>query len=540
MHLNILDSDNYNISGCSYVKMILSIFLETCLIIYPAFSSNNQKIYIIISIILTIIITFINILYGRIFHSYFPLSLIGEYHNLLGLTDSILSIININDSIIIIFPILQLLLLQNSVSEKVLFHFNFNIPKLSVVTIFIIVLEIFSTYRSFTWKAFIPCRIIQTINREIESYNYEKELYTFRNGIINTYIRDCWNYIYSYKKELSYETIIEIKSKSKREYNHTVHHKNNIIFIIVESLMTFPIDLYIDGTEITPTLNKLKKEGYYNPNMISQIEKGMSSDGQFIYFTGLLPHKNNVTIVNFIDNVYHGLGKFASRKNMKTIMVVPTTKKFWHQEEACIIYGIEDLWSKENYYQTQDINYIDEWLNDEQIFNYSRWLCEQTSSPFFLTILTSSMHMPYYNKFEQAKIQISSSKNSYEYINYLQKVNYMDYQLGVFIQYLKDKGLYDNSTIIIASDHKVPFEFKEVNNYNIPLFITNCKQSESNDTIGQIDIYPTILDLLNISDTTWRGVGYSIYSKKGNERIKYNEQFEISNLILESNFFKDY
>jgi hypothetical protein len=112
MHLNILDSNNYAISGCSYIKMILSIFLETCLIIFPTFTNKNRVKYIIISIILIFIISFINILYGRIFHSYFSLSLIGEYHNLSGLSDSILSIINIYDVSLIIYIIILLLFIS--------------------------------------------------------------------------------------------------------------------------------------------------------------------------------------------------------------------------------------------------------------------------------------------------------------------------------------------------------------------------------------------------------------------------------------------
>ena len=241
------------------------------------------------------------------------------------------------------------------------------------------------------------------------------------------------NLVFSSEKKLSEDEIIQIKSRLKRAYTPTNQSVDNLILIIVESLMTFPIDLFIDGIEITPTLNKLKNEGYYNPNMVSQIEKGMSSDGQFIYFTGILPHKNNITIIDYIKNEYNGIGEYAFKKGIKTIMIVPTTHNFWRQEQACQKYGIDELWSKEKYQYTQDYTSLDEWLNDEQIFNYSSWICKQTTSPFFLTILTSSMHMPYYSTFDKAKIKLSSQKYSHEYINYLQKVNYTDHQLGLLI-----------------------------------------------------------------------------------------------------------
>ena len=51
--------------------------------------------------------------------------------------------------------------------------------------------------------------------------------------------------------------------------------KENIILIIVESLLSFPTDLKINGIEITPTLNKLVEKGaYYNNNMTSLIQLG--------------------------------------------------------------------------------------------------------------------------------------------------------------------------------------------------------------------------------------------------------------------------
>lgn len=544
IHLTILDFDNYLISKCSYIKMILSVLIETGLIISPVLLNICRLKYMVTSIIIVFIVSFANIFYGRFFHSYFSLVLIGEYKNLSGLSESIFSIINIFDIfyiVLILFSVIVILVtFYSNYNKRTFIVLKINNLKLFLIVCSICVLEVFITYGAFTWKAFIPNRIIYTISEEKELYNYNKELYTFRNGIINTYIRECLDFMYSNESQLSNNEVKNIKDKIRREYNPTNKSANNIILIIVESLMSFPIDLVIDEIEITPTLNKLKEEGYYNPNMLSQIEKGMSSDGQFMYFTGLLPHTYDITVIDYLQNEYKGLGKYASQKGMKSIMVIPTTKHFWHQEEACESYGVESLWSKENYHCTLDTTYVDEWLNDEQIFNYSRWICEDTSYPFFLTILTSSMHMPYYTNFDKAQIQLSNSKYSYEYINYLQKINYTDNQLGKFIQNLKNKGLYDNSIIIIASDHKAPIEFEEVVNYNIPLIITKCNHLLANDTIGQIDVFPTIMDIMNVPDTIWRGVGYSIYTNKSTNKINYSEQVEISNLLLESNFFKYY
>ena len=92
---------------------------------------------------------------------------------------------------------------------------------------------------------------------------------------------------------------------SKRSSNHQRNPNiKNVMFILLESFLSAPIDLEVDGKEITPFLNSLKRDSsvYYNGNMISDIGCGESGDGQFIYMTGLLPLKNKMTVGQVKDN----------------------------------------------------------------------------------------------------------------------------------------------------------------------------------------------------------------------------------------------
>ena len=65
----------------------------------------------------------------------------------------------------------------------------------------------------------------------------------------------------------------------------------NVIVILVESYMSFTVDLKVGGEEVTPFLNSLARDSsiYYNGHMRPDITCGESSDGQFIYMTGMLP-----------------------------------------------------------------------------------------------------------------------------------------------------------------------------------------------------------------------------------------------------------
>ena len=89
----------------------------------------------------------------------------------------------------------------------------------------------------------------------------------------------------------------EYSDHSQRMTGRTAPNNiQNVIFILVESLSSYPINKSFGGVEITPNINRLLPTAYYNPNMESQAVLGESSDGQFIYLTGLLPLKSGVTI----------------------------------------------------------------------------------------------------------------------------------------------------------------------------------------------------------------------------------------------------
>ena len=84
------------------------------------------------------------------------------------------------------------------------------------------------------------------------------------------------------------------------------------------------------------------------------------------------------------------------------------------------------------------------------------------------------------------------------------------------LQIFKDKGLYENSVIVMCSDHGYPDPRTGFNkstmretrhdmivtddNVRIPLFIKcpNCRPGKVSDTVGTVDLLPTILSLLEI------------------------------------------
>ena len=78
-----------------------------------------------------------------------------------------------------------------------------------------------------------------------------------------------------------------------------IYKDKNVIMMHLESMMTFFVDLKINGVEVTPNLNKLTKEGLYFSNFYPEISVGTSSDTEFTVNTSLLPVSSGTVFVSY-------------------------------------------------------------------------------------------------------------------------------------------------------------------------------------------------------------------------------------------------
>ena len=140
----------------------------------------------------------------------------------------------------------------------------------------------------------------------------------FHRGSIRTIIPDLVNEVRGTRqlnKRQKATIEKEIRDTRLRVTTNEVNPNiKNIIFILVESYTAFTTDMKIDGKEVTPFLNRMRHSPgvYYNGNMKSNITIGQSSDGQFIYMSGLLPLRSIITVSkakNFCSSAtVHGQG----------------------------------------------------------------------------------------------------------------------------------------------------------------------------------------------------------------------------------------
>lgn len=324
----------------------------------------------------------------------------------------------------------------------------------------------------------------------------------------------------SYESPLSEEEAAAIKEYINNEIPHYTDNSfsagnKNLILIIVESLNSWAINLKIDGREVTPVLNSLVADStnIVALNVQGQVKNGRSSDGKFIYNTGLLPLLDKAVVMHYGNAPYPSIAK--ALKGYHAIEICMDAPGLWNIEGTNQSYGFHEL-----YYQRQykDKLVANGYRADQLLMDEAAKVIKATKQPFFAQIITATMHSPYDTP-DVDTTWISHSKQYTPQVrNYLERTAYFDHHLGLFLQRLAREGILDNSVVAIASDHTELVDDAPDGRRSLSptgnecaLIIMGAKQGKRIDgVVGQIDVFPTLLDVMGLNNYQWKGLGYSL------------------------------
>lgn len=303
----------------------------------------------------------------------------------------------------------------------------------------------------------------------------------------------------------------------------------NLIFIVVESL---PYKVFeMNDSLITPNLYSI----FQDPNVFITKSKvltnlGRSSDAQFIYNTGLLPLRTEPLVSKYAYNAYPSIAKALK---IPSTEIIGENGSLWSHNITTKSYGFTNIISD------LAINKVNQ---DSIIFNEALLNISEQRERFFTFITTLSMHNPYRNSnvnLSETNIYPSdiTDPRDKEYIN---RLYHFDKSLGIFIQNLKEIKKFENSLIVIIGDHDISKEDispKFWDNY-IPFIIINSPKKLYNSySCTQLDVFPTILDLMNVEyeylGVPYRGLGNSLTEPMPSKFIS-EKDFEISEKIITS------
>ena len=277
----------------------------------------------------------------------------------------------------------------------------------------------------------------------------------------------------------------------------------NLIFIIVESLNSCALNRTFDNKSFTPCMDSIIKapDVICFDNISSQAMFGQSSDGQFMYNTGVYPLIDETTLAVERTGPFPSICRELPKHHSAEF--IGESRLIWFHDETTVAYGYDELNDDLEDYRVLE--------GDEAIFAAAFQSLKTMRQPFFVLITTISMHGPYEFK---GKLPDGWEEPASTY-DFLCKTNIFDRSLSLFLSDLKKSGLYDNSVIVIAADHKATLSSLGAGGTDdgrIMFCVLNSGLSGKVDSriAGQIDVYPTILDIMGVRNPRWPGMGQSL------------------------------
>ncbi|MCM1067937.1 MAG: LTA synthase family protein [Muribaculaceae bacterium] len=326
-------------------------------------------------------------------------------------------------------------------------------------------------------------------------------------------------------------------------------HKN-LIFIVVESLNAWTVGKHYDGRAITPVMDSLiNLPGTISClNVVPQVLYGESSDGQFMYNTGLLPLRRTSVALYFPSNTYHPQTLVSSLGYCVAEEFIAERPKIWNHYLTTGQYRYTKLHC--------DLYSRDKRTSDERVLTTAADSIAAMKQPFYTFITTISTHYNFTEKNMPHPAWISGLELDKLHIDYLCSIHNVDRLIGVFIERLRREGLLDDSVIVIASDHHVavsdPAAPANQGGIEPIVFIAlNTGRHEKIDRpVGQIDVYPTILEIMgrpaqsigmSMLDTanasSVDGHGLLIGTSGDSIDARKRRAWDISELIIRGDYF---
>ena len=374
------------------------------------------------------------------------------------------------------------------------------------------------------------CLLLSLAGYLVKGENYEKRFlhnfsnrgYFAQNGMIPYGAFSLYQALFNNHKVTDEERAMVDRFLAEDCPNYTdnpysADGRRNLVLIIVESLHTWPIGMQVDGREVTPVMNSLVAGDsvIYAPHVLFQTSHGHSSDAHFIYNTGLLPLRDGVVAVHHGDGPYPTLAAALPGYDCREIICTPGVN--WNQNVTARTYGFDTLYTREHLAAALKRQGN---IDDAALIDFAGGLLPSLHQPFFLEMVTMTMHAPYTDgKLPPSWITASDTLNA-EARGYLNCVHLTDSCIGVFINDLQRHGLAGNTVLAIVSDHTQLYRNRVMgisdydavpDDWGIPLIIAGCDTTLRYDAvIGQVDVYPTLLDVMGANAYPWKGLGHSI------------------------------
>ncbi|MDD2797151.1 MAG: sulfatase [Bacteroidales bacterium] len=300
---------------------------------------------------------------------------------------------------------------------------------------------------------------------------------------------------------LSIATTLSVSLPIFAQENAKVKRPNIVVFIADDAGMDF--GCYGNPNISTPNIDKLARDGIRFQNAF--LTSPQSSPSRTSMLSGKFAHTIGT------EDLHSGLDNKTS--------ILP---KYLHQGGYTTAYMLKTHWGDNGDKQWDyhiEGNYLpNQGPLEEGIFqNYTRFLDQHKSSPFFLWVGFVDPHRPYnrnntvqINSPKKIKIPpylVNDAETKRDFADYYNELSRMDKDVGRMMRELEQRGLMENTIIVFLSDNGMPFPRAKGSLYDsgiqTPLIFSWKGRIEKgvvshNGLVSTVDLAPTLLDLAGL------------------------------------------
>ena len=321
-----------------------------------------------------------------------------------------------------------------------------------------------------------------------------------------------------------------LASQPKHQPADSVTEKrSNLLIVFAESLESWVLEKKVDGKEITPCLNRLLKEKstLYAPNVLTQVKGGRSIDAQLMICSGLLPLMSGTYSSLYYDNTFYTLQKaMRGLKHSRSYLLTIDKVSTWNQGAVARSFGTDTIISYHDFKMTEAFG-THKRIGDASFFQQCREKIERgevwkPGESVYMQFVTYSGHAPFKLPDHLRTITFPASIPE-KAADYMTIAHYTDKAIGDFVAYLKTLPQYKETIVVIVGDHEGLASYRQelvgnpacrglVSDKQLtPFIVLNSPVGMRYDKfMGQIDIYPTLLNLMQLDAYRWHGLGQSI------------------------------
>lgn len=596
----------FSLAGCIIVR---NVTINTPFTLKPLFTEigmilligsfgyfikpKNQYKYFFTCLIVFTIIQVVNSVYYTFYSSFASLGELATLKQAETVTDSIINELRLVDFVYILFPVL-FSYIHKGIKKTSYYNYVSKIENSKKMVIGTITASIiFLGYSFITATGTDYSRLSKQWNRVYIVERFGIILYQ-GNDIVQT-IKPKISSLFGYEEAKKlyddyYNDEENLKYNGNNKYSNILDGYN-IVYVHMESMQNFLMDLNFNGEDVVPNLKQLSKDGMFFSNFYPQISTGTSSDAEYIMMTGLLPSNSGTVFVTYPDNKFVSIASLLKEKNYHTFSMHGNYASMWNRSKVHPNLGYEELIFRDQFVYDEETEKVGLGINDKLFFKQAidkLTVMEDTYPNYFGTIITLSNHSPFkHNDVFDYDISVTyQDENKNEEIktcylcdtsigDYIVSAHYADEALGEFLDYINNSDKFNNTLFVFYGDHDAKFSHKDINylynydyktgelkyssdptykeydsidhnlNKKTPLIMwtKNNKlkkklKGEYKGVMGMYDAMPTLLNMLGI-DYKYT-LGHDIFNIKEDNYVVFPNGNFLTNKVYYNNSTGDY